>query len=572
MARSSAGAPPRTLTGRLLLWHAVAVLGVLLAMGVVTDRVLEHYFIEQLSTSLASEARAVRQALPSSGDLQADVQRLGKAIGVRITIIRTDGVVLADSEHDPATMENHRTRPEVQEALRGEVGTSSRRSATIGISFRYVALPPSDGRIVRVALPLVEVYSRLRTVRLILGIGLAAAASAGLIALTLIARSLTRPLREITGAVQRVGEGDLSTEIPEGGSQEIALLAHTLNRMRQEVAARVRAADEERTARDAILSSLEEGVVLFGPDGLSLYQNDRAVALLGHRAEQVTRFGLPALRRLVATATEGGSPTTVEIHPAGKDRTLFASAVALPGDGRVLLVLRDVTQARRIEAVRRDFVANASHELKTPAASIRALAETMASTASDDPVAVRRFSEQLEQEVVRLSGIISDLLDLSRLEGGGEEWREVRLDHLVAQEAARLRPRALNLGLRLAVDGRQPVPVRGSERDLGLLVRNLLQNAIQYTRPGGAVDVQVSGNGEALLIVRDTGIGIPRRDRERIFERFYRVDRARSRETGGTGLGLSIVKHVAENHGGSVAVQSELGNGSTFVVRLPLAR
>jgi two-component system sensor histidine kinase SenX3 len=253
-------------------------------------------------------------------------------------------------------------------------------------------------------------------------------------------------------------------------------------------------------------------------------------------------------------------------------RTVQAGAIAVPDQGRVLLTLRDVTEARAVDAVRRDFVANASHELKTPVASIRALAETIATSAGDDPRVVPRFARQLEREAVRLSRIVSDLLDLSRLEGHPGTFSLLRLDLLVPQEAERLTARAAEAHLRLAIHTPEAVTIRGSAQDLGLMLRNLVENAIQYTRPGGSVDVGLdTENGWARLSVADTGLGIPAREQGRIFERFYRVDRARSRETGGTGLGLSIVRHVAENHGGTVAVSSALGQGSTFTVRLPVA-
>jgi len=224
-----------------------------------------------------------------------------------------------------------------------------------------------------------------------------------------------------------------------------------------------------------------------------------------------------------------------------------------------------------IDAVRRDFVANASHEFKTPAASIRALAETIVSAAADDPEAIARFAAQMEHEAVRLSRIISDLLDLSRLEGETAERTEVRFDRLVVDEAERQRAPAEAAGLSLKVGSNIRVVVRGSARDLALMTRNLVQNAIQYTRAGGSIEVSVDAEGDqAILKIRDSGLGIPSRDQRRIFERFYRVDRARSRETGGTGLGRSIVKHVVENQSGTISVQSELGQGSTFIVRLPL--
>lgn len=582
MARRGGGVRPRTLTGRLLLWHAVAVVGVLLVLGVVVDRALERSFIGELTTGLVSDARAVQATLPVSpggatasgqpgGTLESFARRLGPAMGVRVTIIRTDGVVLADSEHDPLTMQNHRDRPEVRQALAGSVGESSRRSATIGISFRYVALPPRDGVVVRVALPLTAVHARQRAIRETLAIGFAAAAIAGLAVLWMVARGVSRPLRRITSALERVDDADVPEDLTARGTDEIRLLASTVNRMRAEVSARIRAAQEERTARDAILSSLEEGVVLLDAAGRSVYQNDRVAELLGAAAERADRLAPPSLQRLVARA-RGGSPATEEVDVAARARTLLASAIPLPNDERVVLVLRDVTRTRLVEAVRREFVANASHELKTPAASIRALAETISSAASDDPDAIRRFAVQLEAEAVRLAGIVSDLLDLSRLEAGVDRAELVRLDRVASSEVERLAGRAREAGLLLEVRLDEPLSVRASERDLALVVRNLVQNAVQYTRPGGRVEVEAARHGrDAVLTVRDTGIGIPSRERARIFERFYRIDRARSRETGGTGLGLSIVKHVAENLGGSVTVDSRLGEGSTFTVRMPAA-
>jgi signal transduction histidine kinase len=255
-----------------------------------------------------------------------------------------------------------------------------------------------------------------------------------------------------------------------------------------------------------------------------------------------------------------------------ESRTIGATLAPVPGDGHVLLVLRDVTRTKMIDSVRRDFVANASHELKTPAASIQALAETIASAARNDPGSVPRFAVQLERESMRLARVISDLLDLSRLEGETGPRSRLRLDELAREETARCEERAHENGLAITLKANGPAPVSGSERDLGLLVRNLVENAIQYSRPGGSVDVRIfRENGWAVLEVRDSGIGIPSKDRARIFERFYRVDRARSRATGGTGLGLAIVKHVVENHSGTVSIDSELGRGTTFTVRLPLA-
>jgi two-component system phosphate regulon sensor histidine kinase PhoR len=569
MPASDGPARPRTLTGRLLLWHAVAVLGVLLMLALVLDRVLERYFVDELTDSLVSQARVVQQTLPATGPLEPEIVGLGTATGSRITVIRTDGVVLADSERDPSSLENHRNRPEVRQALTGRVGISSRLSATIGIPFRYVALPPRGDRIVRVALPLTTVQSKVQTVRVILGVGFGLAALTGLLALALIARGVLRPLREITASVERVGRGDPNATVPAGGTEELAVLARTVGRMRQDVEERIEAVRREQGTREAILSALGEGVVLFDRAGGVLYRNGPADDLLGSAVSDTGRSLPLGLRELVDRARREG-PAHAEVVTA-RDRTLQASTVPVSKEGQILLVLRDITNDRRVEAVRREFVSNASHELKTPVASIRALAETISASLASDPETAQRFVTQLEHEAVRLSRIVSDLLDLSRLEGETGERTPTRLDEIVAEEVRRFEEPAGEAYLTLSVIRLDPAPVLGSGSDLGLLVRNLVANAVQYTRPGGRVEVSLDVEDEAaLLSVRDTGIGIPTRDQDRIFERFYRVDRARSRETGGTGLGLSIVKHVAENHGGTVEVESELGTGSRFVVRIPL--
>jgi signal transduction histidine kinase len=354
-------------------------------------------------------------------------------------------------------------------------------------------------------------------------------------------------------------------------SRRAASIAEAAERMREEAARRLTETEGDRSTRDAILASMEDGVLLFDQDGSVVYQNDRARQLLSGGLDSARGLAQPALRNLAARVASGETPEPVEVIAGPIPRTLLASARPI-SEGQILMVLRDVTQARMTDAVRRDFVANASHELKTPVASIRALAETLAAAASSDPDEVPRFAAQLEREAIRLSRIVSDLLDLSRLEAEEVSRGEVRLDRVVAEEMRRMERRAEEAGLALQSRLEEPVLVRLSVRDLSLLARNLLENAVQYTRRGGRIEVSVgTENGTAVLVVRDTGIGIPGREQARVFERFYRVDRARSRETGGTGLGLSIVKHIVENHGGTVRVQSELGLGSTFTVRLPAA-
>jgi two-component system sensor histidine kinase SenX3 len=328
--------------------------------------------------------------------------------------------------------------------------------------------------------------------------------------------------------------------------------------------------EEDRRAMELVLSSMRDGVLLFAADGRRVFANPALASLLG--ALPPTRDELLPLdlRHATERASAERTSTVAVVEVGSPARWLRGSATPVDDDGAVLLVVRDITEARRLEAVRRDFVANASHELKTPAASIQAAAETIGKAALDDPQVVPRFAAQLESEAVRLSRIVSDLLDLSRLEHGSELGEVVALGTIVHDELERSRGSAAAAGVTLGLRAPELPQVRGSARDLALMVRNLVDNAVRYTPPGGQVDVDLSeDDGYVLLTVTDTGVGIPGRDLTRVFERFYRVDRARSRETGGTGLGLSIVRHVAENHGGAVTVRSELGRGSTFEVRLP---
>jgi two-component system phosphate regulon sensor histidine kinase PhoR len=423
--------------------------------------------------------------------------------------------------------------------------------------------------VVRVALPLSIVQDRLGTVRAIVLGGTAAAAIVGMMGVWLVGRSLTRPVREMTGRVSRMAGGDLGVRVPADGTAELDVLGATLNRMADDLERRMEEIGRDRQQREAVLSAMEEGVLLVGADDSLGYANPAAARLLGGVPRTLRALTPPAVRGLVEETRSDGRAREREVETGFPTRVLQASTVALRDPGEVLVVLRDVTAPRRVEAMRRDFVADASHELKTPAAAIQAAAETVERAVGEDPGSAARFAAQLRRDATRLSRIVSDLLDLSRLEAERPNLSPVRLDRVVADEADRLTSAAAGSGVRIE-PAVEPVTVRGARGDLALLVRNLLENAVRYSPEGGRVDVRLAErDGRAVLEVDDTGIGIPTRDLPRIFERFYRVDRARSRETGGTGLGLSIARHIAERHGGRIEAESELGRGSTFRVTLP---
>ena len=329
-------------------------------------------------------------------------------------------------------------------------------------------------------------------------------------------------------------------------------------------------AAEALRVQDLTLGSMQEGVLLLDGRGVTAFGNQALTLHLGRRPEGVSQLYPPSVREMAEDVTANRRPQSIETEIGAPARWLRVTATPIGADGSVLLVIADVTETRRLDAIRQDFVANASHELKTPAASIQAGAETLRHAAHDDPEAIPRFAAQVERDAMRLSRIVADLLDLSRLESeqraatNASHWTRWFEKRAHGSRTPRARPDSSSRSTR---------PTRrsmvGSSSDLSLLIRNLIDNAIRYTarRPGrGARGTE---GGRVVLPVEDTGAGIPSRELPRVFERFYRVDRARSRETGGTGLGLAIVKHVAENHGGHVEVRSELGRGSIFEVRLP---
>jgi two-component system phosphate regulon sensor histidine kinase PhoR len=395
---------------------------------------------------------------------------------------------------------------------------------------------------------------------------LAVTAGTGLaVGVALGGRRFSRKLRaEIGRLAASPGVGEADTLPPKATE-----LSSSINRALTHLSDEALSAGHALQARDLILSSMEEGILLSGAGGGVIYTNTSLDTLLGKGHDSIHSLSPAALREVVADAGAGRESDPVEVEMGSPRRWLRCSAAPVGNDGSMLLVIRDITESKRMDAVRRDFVTNASHELKSPVAAIRAAAETIRSASREDAAAVPRFAEQLERDAIRLSRIISDLLDLSRLESGSELADAVRLDEIVRDESEQFRTTAGELGLSIRMDTETAL-VQGSERDLRLLARNLVDNAVRYAKESGEVVVTVSAiDDSCILRVRDTGVGIPSRDLPRVFERFYRVDRARSRDTGGTGLGLAIVKHVAENHGGSVGIESELGSGTEIEVRLP---
>jgi two-component system, OmpR family, phosphate regulon sensor histidine kinase PhoR len=469
-------------------------------------------------------------------------------------------------------MENHRERPEVAEALSGVTGISVRRSDSTGYEQHYLALPPDDtGRILRVSVSEREVAERLAPVRSaivwtsilvgLIGIGIVA----------LVGRRLARPIEQVSDTTLAIAGGDLERRPGRSTIREIDELGLAVSRLADDLGERLTQSEMANTTLEVVLAAIPQGTILVGAGEEVVYANAAAAQMLGPIPKNLSGLVPHPLQTAVRECRESAETVEVTVSHGLPGRRLHGVATPFAGEERVLLALVDVTDRERAASVRRDFVANASHELKTPVSSIISSSEALTTAVRRGDESALAFAENIESAARRLNRMVSDLLDLSRLEREVPELTKLRLDPIVRDEVSRFAVDAGKADVDLTFQG-EPVEVEGNGRDLAIVFGNLIENAIAYTPPGGSITVSVRSDGEAAVAeIADTGSGIPIRDLERIFERFYRVDAARSRSTGGTGLGLSIVKHSVEAHGGTVSATSELGGGSTFTVRLPLA-
>jgi two-component system phosphate regulon sensor histidine kinase PhoR len=540
--------------------------------------------------------REVSQATLAPDDLlawDALADSLGRYAGERVTIIRRDGVVLGDSEVDTALIpeiENHASRPEVAEAIAGRRGTITRWSETLRERMMYIAVPfRRDGAaagVVRTAVPLTSVdhaVAQFRTIVLlssVLALAIAAALS------SLAAGWMSRSVRSLTAVAKKMAAGDLS---PQGdtagragaaGRDEVAELSRALDQLAQNLSHTLAQLRRERDLQEHILNDMREGVILLGPDGRVAMVNPalREMWLLG--ADVIGRIPLEITRQaeihgLFERTRRSETAQSAEIELGGlRPRRLLAHAAPLTGgSGGVLGVFVDVTDLRRLETVRRDFVANVSHELRTPVATIRSAAETLRDAARDDPAAAAAFLSIIERNSERMGRLVDDLLELSRIEAG--EFRlhlePLRPAETVEQVLAAHRQAATEKRICLSAELAESLPRVVADRSaLEQILANLVGNAVKYSTEGASVTVRAVPQGDRVhIFVEDTGPGIEPQHLPRLFERFYRADAGRSRELGGTGLGLSIVRHLVEAMGGHVGVDSTPGVGSTFRFDLP---
>jgi two-component system phosphate regulon sensor histidine kinase PhoR len=585
---------------RRLLWQLFAPAFLILVLSELVLAGLASWTAREITVGanrerLLSEATLLARLLEDEwgrgklpGEFDALIDVIGGATQTRITIIDPAGTVLADSAESPAAMVNHGDRPEVKAALSGTTGVALRWSTTVGKELLYVALPPNPrlgGAIVRTALPSLTLGEILDAFSARVAIGAITLAALGAAIALLVARRVTRPLEDVERAARRFADGDLSFRAPVTGSGEIAGLARTLNQMAAQLDERFRLIAEQRNEQEALLSSMVEGVLAVDADERVSTMNLAAGRLLGiepHRAlgrsiQEVTRN--PDVQRFVSTAGRSNDVVEGEITLHTPDARVLQGhgARILDARGRrvgTVVVLNDVTKLRRLEMLRRDFVANVSHELKTPITSIKGFVATLLDGALENPQDASRFLEIVARHADRLSAIIDDLLSLSRIEQE-DEGGTVETARVHVRDTLR---RAVDASTSLAADRQIGIVVECKDGLVGIYndrlveqaVANLVENAVKYSDPGSAVEVSARRTGTTTEIaVKDHGCGIEARHLDRLFERFYRVDKARSRKLGGTGLGLAIVKHIAVAHGGTVQVATAPGLGSTFTLRIP---
>ena len=584
----------RRLALQFLAPTLVALLGALLTAVPYFAWTVERHQVETLAERLFAEARLAGEALPwSSGEaLDAACARLGADLGTRITVIAPDGRVLGESTRPSSELENHANRPEIHDALETGTGQWKRWSTTVRSRMLYTAWRQTRGddvRIVRVALPLTAVAANVAHLRRLLVAGMLAAVGFGLAAALVLSRRMLRRVRRLVGFARRLAAGEPPPYLVAERGDDLGVLEAQLGVMARNVSATIAELRVEHERLQSILRSMVEGVVVTDLGGGIVLMNERARDLFelprslesgGRRLIELVRD--PQVAELTRELASGAPLATRDLTLAA-GRTLHVNAAPLRGtDGRpfgFVLVLHDVTELRRLEVVRRDFVANVSHELRTPLTAIKGYAETLLGPPGDDRPTARRFLSVIDRHAERLGRLIDDLLALSDLELGRTPLRVAAvelvpvIDDVLAIFAERMKLAEITVTTR--VESATPPVLADADRLQQVLI-NLVDNAMKYTPAGGRISISVGPAGAehpnmVQVAVEDTGTGIPAEDLPRLTERFFRVEKARSRALGGTGLGLAIVKHIVQAHDGALAIDSILGRGTTVRVLLPCA-
>ncbi len=554
------------------------------------------FYIDQIAADLEARSNLLENRVSkliinhNEEKIDALTKELGSATSMRITVILPDGAVAGDTENDPARMDNHSDRPEVIDALSGHTGSSIRFSYTLNQKMMYVAIPvESNGSIVGVlrnSLPLTFIDKALKVIYIEIIFGSIVAIILVAVISLIVSKRISNPLVELKRGAERFAKGELKHKLQISASYEIGALANAMNQMAAQLDERISTIELQRNEQNAVLSSMVESVIAVDMNGNLMSANQAAEKLFGINLKTLEGRNIQEAVRnsdflqFVTRALDSHEPIEEDIILKDDgERFLVAHGTTIRNSSKksigALVVLNDVTHIRRLENIRRDFVANVSHEIKTPLTSIKAFVETLLDGAVNNPDEADRFLKIIAKQANRLNAIIEDLLTLARIEQSGKELeiltQNVKITDIiqVAIQTCKVKASEKNIDLTLDCDDSLSASLNPQLIEQALV--NLIENAIKYSEPNSAVKISAHVKSSKLLIsVSDHGCGISKEHHDRLFERFYRVDRARSRKLGGTGLGLAIVKHISKVHGGDVSVESALGKGSAFSIELPL--
>ena len=583
-----------------LLWkiyplYLVIILSSIIIVGIYASSTLKKFYLRKTAEDLAVRAHLIAREVSATFDkenqqsLDALCKTVGRETATRITLIHRSGEVWGDSEEDPRKMENHAGRPEVKAAFLGNRGVSTRYSDTLQQEMMYVALPlEKDGEIVgvvRTSIPVSEIDATLGSIYWKIALAGLCLIVLAAVASLYVVRRISQPIEEMKRGAQRFADGNFSRKLLVPDSEELGSLADVLNHMAGQLGEKIRMITQQRNELETILSAMREGVLAVDSDERILTFNQAAGSFLGIDLSSTKGYAIQEvvrnadILRFLSRVLTGDGPIEGEIvlhGPENKFLQLNGTLLQDIAGNKIgaLVVLNDITRLRQLENIRREFVANVSHELKTPVTSIKGYVETLQEGALDDKDNVQKFLDIVLKQSDHLNAIVDDLLSLSRIEQDAEsgevQLTEENLGRILEAAVVDYELKAREREIKLMVNYGEEVMVKANSRLLKQAIGNLLDNAIKYSEPGKAVEVEATGNTDEVVIrVSDHGNGIAPEHLPRLFERFYRVDRGRSRELGGTGLGLAIVKHITQAHGGHVTVESTLDKGSIFTLHLP---